>query len=136
MVCSDLVDPFTVKTPLKTHSLLALTMIDPAIGWFEIFEAKCYPLPQFIVFKNEGESKSEFKQMCENYGIKAKPTISHNPQANGIIERVHKVENDMLRSFDLENENLDKDNPFKYFLQSTAWTIISIYRTTLQASSC
>jgi hypothetical protein len=47
------------------------------------------------------------------------------PQANAIIERVHKVVNDMLRSFDLENnhENLEhqEDNPFDYFLQSTAW---------------
>jgi hypothetical protein len=33
--------------------------------------------------------------------------------------------NDLLRSFDLENhhENLEEqeDNPFDYFLQSTAW---------------
>jgi hypothetical protein len=47
-----------------------------------------------------------------------------NPQANAIIERVHKVVNDMLRSFGLENnhENLEEqeDNPFDYFLQSTA----------------
>jgi hypothetical protein len=46
-------------------------------------------------------------------------------QANPIIERVHKVVNDMLRSFDLENnhENLEeqKDNPYDYFLPSTAW---------------
>jgi transposase InsO family protein len=48
------------------------------------------------------EFKREFKQMCDNYGIKAKPTTTHNPQANAIIERVHKVVNDMLRSFDLE----------------------------------
>jgi hypothetical protein len=38
------------------------------------------------------------------------------PQANAIIERVHKVVNDILRSFDLENnhENLEtqEDNPF------------------------
>jgi hypothetical protein len=52
-----------------------------------------------------------------------------NPQANAIIERVHKVAvvNDMLRSFDLENnhENLEEkeDNPFDYFLQSTAWLL-------------
>jgi Integrase zinc binding domain len=26
MVCVDLVGPFTIKTPLKTHSLLALTI--------------------------------------------------------------------------------------------------------------
>jgi hypothetical protein len=50
-----------------------------------------------------------------------------NPQANAIIERVHKVVNDMLRSFDLEyennHENLEEqeDNPFDHFLQSTAW---------------
>jgi hypothetical protein len=33
-----------------------------------------------------------------------------NPQANAIIERVHKIVNDMLRSFDLENnhENLEE----------------------------
>jgi hypothetical protein len=31
MVCVDLVGPFTIRTPSKTHSLLALKMIDPAI---------------------------------------------------------------------------------------------------------
>jgi hypothetical protein len=63
--------------------------------------------------------------MKDNYGIKAKPTTSHNPQANAIIEQVHKNINDMIRTFDLENnhENLEQqeDNPFDYFLQSTAW---------------
>jgi hypothetical protein len=48
-----------------------------------------------------------------------------NTQAKTIIERVHKVVNDMLRSFDLENnhENIEEqeDIPFDYFLQSTAW---------------
>jgi hypothetical protein len=50
-----------------------------------------------------------------------------NPQANAIIERVHKVVNDILRSFDLENnhQNLEEqqNNPFDYFLQSTAWLL-------------
>jgi hypothetical protein len=32
MVCVDLVGPFTIKTPLKTYSVLALTIIDPATG--------------------------------------------------------------------------------------------------------
>jgi hypothetical protein len=83
MVCVDLVGPFTIRTPAKTHSLLELTMIDPAIntGWFEIVEATNksatfiqdlfhntwlahYPQPQFIVFGNGsvGEFKREFKQ--------------------------------------------------------------------------
>jgi hypothetical protein len=52
---------------------------------------------------------------------------THHPQANAIIERVHKVFNYMFRSFDLEkknnHENLEEqeDNQFDYFLQSTAW---------------
>jgi hypothetical protein len=74
--------------------------------------------------------------MCNNYGIKAKPTTSHNPQANAIIERVHKVINNMLRSFDLEQEHLEEGNPFEYFLQSTTWAIRSTYHTTLQATPC
>jgi hypothetical protein len=62
MICVDLVGPFIIKTPLKTHSLLALAMIDPATGWFEIAKAnnklaaaiqdlfhntwlECYPSP-------------------------------------------------------------------------------------------
>jgi transposase InsO family protein len=127
MVYVDLVGPFTIKIPLKTQSLLALTMIDPATGWFEIVQANSktatsiqdlfhntwlarYPHPQFIVFDNGGKFKREFKKMCENYGIKAKPTTIHSPQANAIIERVHKVVNNMLRSFDLEQENLSFRN--------------------------
>ena len=55
-----------------THSLLALTMIDPATGWLEIVQANSktatsiqdlfhntwlvrFPRPQFIVFDNGGE---------------------------------------------------------------------------------
>ena len=122
-------------------------------GWFEIVEATNntassiqdlfhntwlarYPCPQFIVFDNGGKFKREFKQMCDNYGIKAKPTTRHNPQADAILEFVHKVVKDMLRSFDLENENLEEDNPFDYFLLSTAWAIRSTYYTTLQATPC
>jgi hypothetical protein len=39
MVCVDLVGPFTIRALAKIHSLLTLTMIDPATGWFEIVEA-------------------------------------------------------------------------------------------------
>jgi hypothetical protein len=80
-----------------------------------------------------GEFKSEFKQICmqDNYGIDVKPTTSKNilstTTANTIIERVQKVFNEMLRSFDLENnhQNLEgqEDNPFDYSLQSSAWLL-------------
>jgi hypothetical protein len=75
-----------------------------------------YTQPQFIVFDNGnvGKFKPEFKQMCDNYGIKAKATTSHNPKANAIIERIQIFVNDILRSFDLGNnhENIEEENPF------------------------
>jgi hypothetical protein len=47
-----------------------------------------------------------------------------NQQANAVIERVHKVINNMLRSFAFEknHENLEEqdDNPYDSLLQSTA----------------
>jgi hypothetical protein len=103
MVYMDLVGPFTIRTLAKTHTLLALTMIDRATAWFEIVKATNksatsiqdlfhnswlarYPRPQFIVFDNgiDGEFKREFKQMCmqNKYGIKAKPTTSNNHQSS------------------------------------------------------
>jgi hypothetical protein len=38
----------------------------------------------------------------------------------------------------LENnhENLEEDNSFDYFLQSTAWAIRRTYHTTLQVTPC
>jgi hypothetical protein len=70
-------------------------MIDPVTGWFEIVEAQNksatsiqdlfhntwlarHPRPQFIVFDNGGKFKREFKQICDNHGIKAKPTTTQN----------------------------------------------------------
>jgi hypothetical protein len=71
--------------------------IDPAFGWFEIVKVTkqsatsiqdlfhktwlaCYPQPQFIVFENgrKSEFEREFKQMFENYDIKAKPATCYN----------------------------------------------------------
>jgi hypothetical protein len=69
-------------------------------------------------------NKCAFKAIMALKPNQPQVTTQH-PLASAIIERVHKVVNDMLRSFDLENnnENLEKqeDSPFDYFLQSTAW---------------
>jgi hypothetical protein len=83
--------------------------------------------------------------MCTQncYSIKSKPTTNQNiPSAsNAIITLVHKVVNDMLRSFDLENNHeslLEQgDNPFAYFLQSlhVYHAIKSIYYVTIQETS-
>jgi hypothetical protein len=38
-ICVDFIDPFTIMNYYKTHTLRALTIIDPSSGWFEIVQA-------------------------------------------------------------------------------------------------
>jgi len=147
----DLIGPLTVRAPNGTFELNALTMIDPATGWFEIAEvsertAECvaaafddvwltrYPRPQYIGFDNGGENKALFRDMVRNYGMKSKPTTTHNPTANGIVERVHAVLNDALRTFELEDRELDKKEPFREFLSATAFAIRATYHTVLECT--
>jgi hypothetical protein len=128
-------------------------MIDPATGWFEIVKATNklatsiqylfhytwlarYPRPQIIDFDNAGKFKREFKQMYDNNDIQTKPTTSHNPQANAIIEQVQKCVSNMLKLFEFDIKYYKEDNPFDDFLQSYARTIRSTYHITLQATPC
>ena len=147
----DLIGPLTVHAKNGTFTLDALTMIDPVTGWFEIAEVNertathvaerfdhawlsRYPRPQVIGFDNGGENKGLFAEMVDNYGMDRKPTTSHNPQSNGIIERVHSVLNDMLRTFELEEMELNEKDPWSEFLSSCAFAIRSTYHTTLEAT--
>jgi hypothetical protein len=98
-------------------TIFALTMIYPATGWFEIVKAT-------------NKSATSIQNLFHNtwlarYGyLQPQCIVFDHLQTNAIIERVHKVVNDMLRSFDLENtrDNLEEqeNNPFDYFHQSTA----------------
>ncbi len=148
----DLIGPYTVKSADgKTHELRAMTMIDPATGWFEIKDIKRataeeasaafddvwlsrYPRPQYIGFDNGGEFKNVFNEMSINYGLKRKPSTAYNPQSNGIVERVHQCVGDILRSFELDEQELDPFDPWSSFLAATAYAIRSTYHTTLQAT--
>jgi hypothetical protein len=63
--------------------------------------------------------------MCDNFGIKCRPTTYYNPQGNSIIKRVHQVMGNMLRAFELEEIDSDPDNPWDEFIQACAYGIRS-----------
>ena len=147
----DLIGPLSIKTPSGTHQLRAITMIDPATGWFEMKEIEApdsastsaamddvwfsrYPRPKIIGFDGGSEFKSVFAETIANYGLEAAITTAYNPQSNGIIERVHQVINDALRTFELEERELDEKDPWTPFLQATCFAIRSTYHTTLGAT--
>ena len=93
-----------------------------------------YPRPQEIGFDDGSENKELFAKLVQNYGLKRKPITPYNPQSNGIIERVHAVLNDILRTFELEERELDPYEPFREFLSAAGFAIRATYHTTLQAS--
>jgi hypothetical protein len=83
---------------------------------------------------NGNEFKAEFAQTCRNFALKAKPTSTYNPQSNGIIERIHLVIGNMLRTFEDNNRNLPPIMPFRSFISAASLAIRSTYHTTLQAT--
>ena len=147
----DLIGPWSIKTQKGLRTLRALTIIDPATGWFEMKEIEnpdaastaaaiddvwfCrYPRPQIIGYDGGSEFKSVFKQTIENYGLTPAVTTAYNPQANGIIERVHQVVANALRTFALEEQELNEKDPWTPFLQATCFAVRSTYHTTLGAT--
>jgi transposase InsO family protein len=84
---------------------------------------------------NGSEFKSVFTDMCDNLGIKFRPTTYYNPQGNSMIQRIHQVMVNMLRYFELEERDLNPNDPWNDFLQACAYVIRCTYRTALQAST-
>ena len=57
-----------------------------------------------------------------------------NPQANAIVERIHQVIGNIIQTFELENNYLDEENPWKGILSATAFAVRSTFHTTLQST--
>jgi hypothetical protein len=57
-----------------------------------------------------------------------------NPRANGILERVHQVLGQMLRTAELDMANSVTSDDVDDFLDNVAWAICSTYHTVLKAS--
>jgi transposase InsO family protein len=147
----DVVGPYTVETPKGKRTLLAMTMIDPATGWFEIaalenndsyatqkaldsYWLARYPRPKYLGCDNGSHFKKYFRELVDNYGMIRKSSTEYNPQSNGIIERVHQVLGNALRNFEIEKRELDEHQPWDEFLSSAAFAIRSTHHTTLGAS--
>jgi transposase InsO family protein len=77
----------------------------------------------------------DFRDMLINdYGIKHRPITVRNPQANAIVERVHQVIGNMIHTFELQDNYLDEEDPWKGILSATAFAVRATYHTTLQKS--
>ena len=86
-----------------------------------------------MIFDRGSEFKAELCQMIKNdYGVKVKPIMPRNPQANAIVERVHQT---MIRTFELyDNDGIDDDDPWSGILAAVMAAVRSTYSTTTQAT--
>ncbi len=126
-LCVDLIGPYKIRRKNKTVlTCQTVTMIDPATSWFLMAEYKdkhtitisniveqewlsSYPWPSQVVTDGGNEFMGkEFKEMLQDdYGIKMKYTTTRNPQVNSVVERVHQVIANMVRSFELQGYQLE-----------------------------
>ena len=113
----------------KTIYLKAVTMIDPAKGWIEIRTVPSaredlvsnivelaqdtrYQQPSKVIVYCGNEFLVEYKTVIQaDYGIGVKPITSRNPQANSILERVHQIIGNIIRTFKVQDVVLNDENP-------------------------
>jgi hypothetical protein len=152
-LCVDLIGPYKIERKGKKDlKLWCLTMIDPATGWFKMaqienktaaevadtcetrwFTRYRHPLPQRITLDRGTEFMAEFAKMVKNdYGLKLKPVVARNPQANAIIERVHQTIGNIIRTFNVQA--MDSNDLWTGTLAATMFAVRATYHTTLQAS--
>ena len=72
------------------------------------------------------------KMIKEDYRVVPKPITVRNLQANSIVERVHQVIGNIIRTFEFETNYMDEANPWKEILSATAFAIRSTFHTTLK----
>ena len=129
-------------------------MIDPATGWFEIKEIHTkradyianlveqvwltrYPWPTKVITDRGNEFLAEFAQLIKDeYGIEKKLMTTQNPQANSILERIHQTIGNMIRTFEVHNNQLDEDDPWSGILAAIAFATRATIHTTLQQTPC
>ena len=151
-LCVDLIGPNKTKRKGQTDLICrAVTMTDPATGWFEVCQhddkrsvtvanvveqewLSRHPWPTQMTFDRGSEFIGQaFKDMIrDDHGTKGRPITTRSPQANATVERVHQVVGNIVRTFELQDDYLDEDDPWKGILSAKAFAIRSTCHTTLQ----
>ena len=110
------------KNPKKKEPEMCMNMMLAQLSQsFYNNQLSCYPRPTYIIYDNNSGFKLHFKILCEHYGLKCKPMTKKNPQTNSILERIHQVAMNMLRSYNLDNQDLDAIDTFGGYLANIAW---------------
>jgi hypothetical protein len=153
VLCVDLIGPYNIERKgKKTLILHAVTMIDPATGWFEVKQIPNkradtianivettwltrYPRPSKCITDRGTECMAEFAAMIkDDYGITLRKITTRNPQVNAILERIHQTIGNILRSFRVQDNEVDENDPWTGILAATMFATRATVHTTLNAT--
>ena len=93
-----------------------------------------YPRPKQVVCDNGSEFKLHFTALLKQYSVNRKPTTAKNPQANAVLERIHEVFGNMMRTSGINNSEVVDARLIDDFITNAAWAIRSTYHTVLRAT--
>ena len=92
-----------------------------------------YPLSSKIIVDSGGEILAEFKTMMENaYRILCNSISVGNPQPNAMMERVHQNNGSIINIFNIQQMDLNNENPWEGILSFTMVAILCTLYTTTQ----
>ena len=133
--------------------LQCLTMIDPATGWFEIVDISHeradyvanalehawltrYPWPTEVVMDRGKEFAAEVRDtLRRDYGVIRKLITTRNPQANAMVERIHQVIHNMIRTLEIrDSDDLSPDFGWQGILAAIRQAVRSTVHTTTRAT--
>eukprot|EP00957_Ditylum_brightwellii_P157114 11957984-Ditylum_brightwellii.AAC.1 len=78
---------------------------------------------------------AEFTEMIQrDYGVTKRPITTQNPQANGIVERIHQTIGNMLRTFQEHSTELDEDDPWSGILRAVMFATRATVHSTSRAT--
>ena len=79
---------------------------------------------------------AEFSTMVQDdYDIKKKHITKRNSQANAMVERVHQIIGNMIRTFEIQdNPDLDESGPWSGILTAVTFAVRSTVYTTIKAT--
>ena len=138
VLCIYLIGPYKIINDNQTLTLWALTMIDPATGWFDMSAIKTkqadvianalestwlckYPRPTAVIMDRGTEFMAEVVSLLrDDYDITRKLITTRNPQANTILELAHQTIGNIIRTFQLSKAELNMENPGKEFSQRSS----------------
>ena len=116
-------------TSIKTKS------IDVITNKIEQTWLSKYPWPTEIILDQGTKFTKEAIEMIEKgYRITHRPITTRNPQANSILEPAHQTISIILHTFQVNNSELDLDDPWSRILSVVSFAMRSTVQTTTQAT--